>query len=171
VAVDEHLRTSHPRIWAAGDVTGHPQFVYVAAAQGATAVSNAFGDSPQALDYTTLPRVTFTSPAVASVGLTPAQAEAAEQPFETRELPLALVPRAFINRKSAGVLKLVSDRVTDRLIGVHMVGEEAGEVITAATYALSAGLTVQQLATTWAPFLTMAESLRMAAQMPPAAQN
>ncbi|WP_457971703.1 mercury(II) reductase [Arthrobacter sp. D1-17] len=171
VPVDEHLRTSHPRIWAAGDVTGHPQFVYVAATQGATAVSNAFGDAPQALDYTVLPRVTFTSPAVASVGLTPAQADAAGHPFETRELPLNFVPRALINRKTSGLLRLISDPDTGRLLGVHMVGEEAGEVITAATYALSAGLTIQQLATTWAPFLTMAESLRITAQMPAATQN
>lgn len=171
VPVDAHLRTSHPRIWAAGDVTGHPQFVYVAATQGAAAVSNAFGDAPQALDYTVLPRVTFTSPAVASVGLTPAQADAAGSPFETRELPLNFVPRALINRKTSGLLKLISDPDTGRLLGVHMVGEEAGEVITAATYALSAGLTTQQLATTWAPFLTMAESLRIAAQMPAAIHN
>lgn len=166
VSVDEHLRTSHPRIWGAGDVTGNPQFVYVAATQGVTAVANAFGDTPQALDYTMLPRVTFTSPAVASVGLTAAQAETAGHSFQTRELPLNFVPRAVINRKTSGLLKLVSDLDTGRLLGVHMVGEEAGEVITAATYALSAGLTVEQLATIWAPFLTMAESLRMAAQMP-----
>jgi mercuric reductase len=123
------------------------------------------------MDYTVLPRVTFTSPAVASVGLTPAQADVAGQPFETRELPLAFVPRALINRKTSGVLKLVSDPVTGRLLGAHMVGEEAGEVITSATYALAAGLTVQQLATTWAPFLTVTEAIRIAAQMPPATQN
>ncbi|MBT2597974.1 mercury(II) reductase [Arthrobacter sp. ISL-72] len=171
VIVDEHLRTSHPRIWAAGDVTGHPQFVYVAATQGTTAVSNAFGEEFCAMDYTVLPRVTFISPSVASVGLTPAIAAAAGQPFETRELPLAFVPRALINRKTSGVLKLISDPATGRLLGAHMVGEEAGEVITSATYALASGLTVQQLATTWAPFLTMAEALRIAAQMPPATQN
>ncbi|MCP3013865.1 mercury(II) reductase [Nocardiopsis dassonvillei] len=171
VVVDEHLRTAHPRIWAAGDVTGQRQFVYVAGAQGAMAAANAFGGGTQTLDYTALPRVTFTSPALASVGMTPAQARAAGQPCEVRELPIAFVPRAAINRHTGGLLKLVSDPGTDRVLGVHMVGEEAGEVITAATYALSAGFTVQQLATTWTPFLTMAESLSIVARMPPAAHD
>lgn len=168
VKVDEYLRTAHPRVWAAGDVTGQRQFVYVAGAQGVTVVANAFGSAPQTLDYTTLPRVTFTSPALASVGLTPAEAEAVGQPYETRELPLALVPRAMVSRHTEGLLKLVSDPATGRILGVHMVGQEAGEVITAATYALTAGFTVQQLAATWAPFLTMAESLRIVTQLPPA---
>ncbi|EHR61389.1 mercury(II) reductase [Saccharomonospora cyanea] len=167
VTVDEHLRTVHPRIWAAGDVTGQRQFVYVAGAQGVTAVSNIFGDSPRTLDYTAVPRVTFTSPAVASVGLTPHEVEATEQPYETRELPLAFVPRAMVSQRTNGLLKLVSEPGAGRILGVHMVGEEAGEVITAATYLLSAGFTVERLAGTWAPFLTMAESLRIAAQAPP----
>nr|WP_255426944.1 mercury(II) reductase [Pseudonocardia sp. C8] len=167
VVVDEFLRTAHPRIWAAGDVTGGRQFVYVAGAQGAAAIGNAFDDTPRALDYTTVPRVTFTSPALASVGMTPAEAEIAGQPYETRELPLASIPRALVSRRTGGRLTLVSDPGSGRVLGVHMVGEEAGEVITAATYALSAGFTVQQLATTWAPFLTMAESLRIVAQLSP----
>lgn len=164
IPVDEHLRTAHPRIWAAGDVTGQRQFVYVAGAQGAAAASNIFGDSPEALDYTAVPRVTFTSPAVASVGLTPHEADAAGQPHETREVPLAFVPRAMVNQRTSGLLKLVSEPDAGRILGVHMVGAEAGEVITAATYLLSAGFTVEQLAGTWAPFLTMAESLRITAQ-------
>lgn len=171
VPVNEYLRTTNPRIWAAGDVTGQRQFVYVAGAQGATAVSNAFGDTPGTLDYSALPRVTFTSPALASVGLTPAEAVAAKQAYETRELPMALVPRAAVSRHTAGLLKLVSEPTTGKILGVHMVGQEAGEVITAATYAISAGFTLQQLATTWAPFLTMAESLRIIAQLPSAASD
>jgi mercuric reductase len=74
VRVDAHLRTSNPRIWAAGDVTGHPQFVYVAAAYGTLMVDNAFGQADRALDYRLLPRVTFTSPQIAAVGLTDQQA-------------------------------------------------------------------------------------------------
>ncbi|USI93089.1 mercury(II) reductase [Rhodococcus pyridinivorans] len=167
IIADEHLRTTHSRIWAAGDVTGHRQFVYVAGAQGVTAANNALGDTLRTLDYTTVPRVTFTSPALASVGLTAAQAKELGVPCEIRELSLAKVPRAMVSRTTAGVVELVSDPVTGRLLGVHMVGADAGEVITAATYALTAGFTVQQLATTWAPFLTMAESLKLAAQVPP----
>ncbi len=167
VIVDEHLRTANPRIWAAGDVTGIAQFVYVAHAQGTAAAANALGDEKRTLDYTALPRVTFTSPAVAAVGLTPAEAEASGQDYEQRELPLTSVPRAILDRRFQGVLKLVSDPTSQRLLGVHMVGEDAGDIVGAATYALSVGLTVPQLATTWAPAFTMAESLKLAAQLSP----
>ncbi|MEU0266802.1 mercury(II) reductase [Nocardioides sp. NPDC006303] len=167
VLVDEQLRTANPRIWAAGDVTGVAQFVYVAHAQGTAAAANALGDENRTLDYTAMPRVTFTSPSVAAVGLAPADAEARGQEYEQRELPLSSVPRAILDRRFHGVLKLVSDPTTQRLLGVHMVGEDAGDIVGAATYAMSAGLTVQQLATTWAPAFTMAESLKLAAQLSP----
>ena len=74
VVVDDGLRTTNDVIYAVGDVTGHPQFVYVAGA-GAIAVANAFEDAGRTIDYTTMPRVTFTSPQVAAAGLTDAQAQ------------------------------------------------------------------------------------------------
>ncbi|TAM83694.1 MAG: mercuric reductase, partial [Jatrophihabitans sp.] len=77
IVVDDQLRTSNPRIWAAGDVTGAPQFVYVAAAQGSVVADNALARADRTLDYTALPRVTFTNPAIASVGMTDAQVVAA----------------------------------------------------------------------------------------------
>lgn len=162
--VDDQLRTSNPRIWGAGDVTGHPQFVYVAAAHGALVADNALGGAERALDYTTLPRVTFTSPAIASVGLTDAQAVAAGHTCDCRTLPLTAVPRALVNRDTRGLIKLVADTGTGRLLGVHVLADGAGDVIGAAVYALAAQLTVQQLATTWSPYLTMAEGLKLAAQ-------
>ncbi|MES4829862.1 FAD-dependent oxidoreductase, partial [Streptomyces anthocyanicus] len=73
VVVDDYQRTTNERIWAAGDVAGGPQFVYVAAAQGTLAADNALTGAERTLDYTALPRVTFTSPAIAAVGLTDAQ--------------------------------------------------------------------------------------------------
>ncbi|MEW2634325.1 mercury(II) reductase [Streptomyces sp. NPDC048389] len=164
VVVDEQSRTTHPRIWAAGDVTGQAQFVYVAAAQGALAADAAFDGSRRSLDYTSLPRVTFTSPALASVGMTDAQAAEAGIDCDCRTLPLAHVPRALVNRDTRGLVKIVTEAATGRVLGVHAVAEGAGDVITAATYAISAGMTVDQLAHTWAPYLTMAEALKLAAQ-------
>jgi mercuric reductase len=164
VVVDEHLQTSNPRIWAAGDVTGHPQFVYVAAAHGTLAADNALNGAGRTLDYTALPRVTFTSPAIASAGMTDAQVIAAGIRCDCRTLPLAYVPRALVNRDTRGLIKLVAEAGTGRLLGVHAIAEGAGEVITAAVYALTAGLTVGQLARTWHPYLTMAEGLKLAAQ-------
>ncbi len=164
VIVDKYLRTSNNRIWAAGDVTGGPQFVYVAAAQGTLAADNAFSDTARVLDYTALPRVTFTSPALAAVGLTEAQATAAGIPTTARTLPLAHVPRALADHDIRGLITLVAHAETAQLIGAHILAEGAGEIITAATYALAAGLTVDQIATTWHPYLTMSEGLKLAAQ-------
>jgi mercuric reductase len=164
VVVDEQLRTANPRIWAAGDVTGAPQFVYVAAAQGTLVADNALSGAGRTLDYTALPRVTFTSPAIASVGLTDAQAVRSGIACDCRVLPLSAVPRALVNRDTRGLVKIVAEAGTGRLLGVHALAEGAGEMITAAGYALSAGMTVHQLADHWAPYLTMAEALKLAAQ-------
>jgi mercuric reductase len=164
VVVDEHQRTANPRIWAAGDVAGGPQFVYVAAAQGALAAENALSGAQRTLDYTALPRVTFTSPAIAAVGLTDAQVVEAGLACDCRTLPLQYVPRALVNRDTRGLVKIVAEAGTGRVLGVHVIADGAGDVITAATYAITAGLSVDQLAHTWAPYLTMAEALKLAAQ-------
>jgi mercuric reductase len=164
VVTDGQLRTASPRIWAAGDVTGAAQFVYVAAAHGTTVVDNAFGGAGRTIDYTHLPRVTFTSPAIASVGLTDAQAADTGVACTCRVLPLAYVPRAIVNRDTRGLVKIVAEAGTGKVRGVHIVAEGAGDMILAATYALEAGMTTGQLAGTWAPYLTMAEGLKLAAQ-------
>jgi len=164
IVVDNQLRTDNPRIWAAGDVTGAPQFVYVAAAHGGIVAGNALHDAGRTVDYTNLPRVTFTSPAIASVGLTDAQALTAGYRCDCRVLPLDYVPRAVVNRDTRGMVKLVADADTGRLLGVHAVADAAGELAAAGVYVLSAGMTVEQLAGLWSPYLTMAEALKLAAQ-------
>jgi mercuric reductase len=164
VLVDDQLRSTNPRIWAAGDVTGAPQFVYVAAAHGSLVVDNAFAGAERSVDYAHVPRVIFTSPNIASVGLTDAQATAAGIGCECRVLPLSSVPRAIVNRDTRGLVKIVAEAGSGRVLGIHMVGASAGESILAATYALEAGMTVDQLATVWAPYLTMSEGIKLAAQ-------
>ncbi|WP_151482141.1 mercury(II) reductase [Streptomyces albicerus] len=164
VVVDDYQRTANERIWAAGDVAAGPQFVYVAAAQGTVAADNALAGAERTLDYTALPRVTFTSPAIAAVGMTDAQAADAGIRCDCRVLPLEYVPRALANRDTRGLVKLVVNADTGRVLGVHVIADGAGEIITAATYAISAGMTVDQLAHTWALYLTMSEALKLAAQ-------
>jgi mercuric reductase len=164
VVVDRQLRSTNPRIWAAGDVTGAPQFVYVAAAQGATMVGNAFFGAERELSYEHLPRVTFTSPTIASVGLTDAQAAQAGLSCTCSVLPLKYVPRAVVNRDIRGLVKVVAEARSRRVVGVHMLADGAGDMVLAATYALQAGMSTDQLATTWCPYLTMAEGIKLAAQ-------
>ncbi len=164
IVVDEHLRTHNPRIWAAGDVTGHPQFVYVAGAHGAVVADNAFDDANRTLDYHHLPRVTFTTPNIAAAGLTDAQAVARGYDCECRVLPLEYVPRALVNRDTRGLIKLVAERETGRLLGAHVLAHNAGDVIATAVYALANDMTVHQMAELWCPYLTMAEGIKLAAQ-------
>lgn len=164
IVVDEYLRTDNPRIWAAGDVTGYPQFVYVAAAHGALVADNALGEADRTLDYTHLPRVTFTTPAIASVGLTDTQASRAGYACECRVLPLTYVPRALVNRDTRGLVKIVAEQGSGRILGIHMIADGAAEAIQAAVYALHSGMTTTQMAQTWAPYLSMAEALKLTAQ-------
>lgn len=166
VVVDPHQRTSNPRIYAAGDVTGGAQYVYVAAASGRVAAVNALGAEavkPESVDYAGLPAVMFTRPQVASAGLTEADALAAGHTCACRVLSMEDVPRALVNHDTRGALKLVADATTGTVLGVHAVADGAGEIMLAATYAIKMGLTVDDIADTWAPYLTMAESLRIAA--------
>jgi len=164
VVVDERLRTHNPRIWAAGDVTGAPQFVYVAAAHGSLVADNALEQAGRTLDYRHLPRVTFTSPQLAAVGLTDAQAAQQGIACACRVLPLEHVPRALVDRDTRGLVKLVAERATGRVLGVSMVADGAGDAILAAVYAVKLGMTVGELADSWAPYLTMSEGLKLAAQ-------
>ncbi len=164
IVVDETLRTTNPRVWAAGDVTPAPQFVYVAAHEGTLAAENILTGAARRLDLTALPRVTFTDPQIAAAGLTEAQAREAGHEVATASLPLRYVPRALVNRETDGLFKLVAEARTGRLLGAHVLAENAGDVIYAAVLAIKLGLAVQELAETFAPYLTMAEGLKLAAQ-------
>lgn len=160
VRVDDGLRTSNPRIWAVGDVTLGPQYVYVAAHEGAMMVDNALSQAGRTLDFSALPGVMFTDPQVATVGLTEAQARAEGRDVDTSVLPLSAVPRALVNRDTLGVFKLVVDAATGKVIGAHVVAENAGDVIYAATLAVKFGLTGSNLADNFAPYLTMSEGMK-----------
>jgi len=164
VVTDERLRTANPRVWAAGDVTGAPQFVYVAAYHGALAAANALLGEDRAADLAGLPRVIFTTPPAAGAGLTEAQAEAAGYQVTTSVLPASAVPRALVNHDTAGVTKLVADAATGVLLGASVVGDGAGDVIQSAVLAVRHHITAAELGATFHPYLTTAESLKLAAQ-------
>ena len=164
VTVDASLRTTNPRVYAAGDVTGDPQFVYVAAAQGHLAATNALTNSDDTIDYTGLPAVVFTDPPLASAGLTETQAVAAGYDCDCRVLGLDNVPRALVEHDTRGAIKLIVDRQTGKVLGVHALAAGAGDLVLAGVYAIKFALTVDDLAGTWAPYLTMSEALRLAAR-------
>lgn len=163
IIIDDYLKTTNSRIYAAGDVTLGPQFVYVAAYEGGLVARNAIGGLNQKVDLEVVPGVTFTSPSIATVGLTEQQAKEKGYEVKTSVLPLDAVPRALVNRETTGVFKLVADAKTLKVLGAHIVTENAGDVIYAATLAVKFGLTVEDLRGTMAPYLTMAEGLKLAA--------
>ncbi len=111
-----------------------------------------------------MPRITFTSPTLASAGLTEAQAARRGLACETRVLALEHVPRAIVSRNTRGVVKLVAERDSGRVLGVHLFADGAGDAILAAVYAIEARLTVAQLAASWNPYLTIGEAIHLTAQ-------
>ena len=163
IPVDAHLRTNIADIYAAGDCTDAPQFVYVAAAAGTRAAVNMLGGDA-ALNLTTVPAVVFTDPQVATVGLSEAQARAQGLAVESRTLALDHVPRALANFDTRGFIKLVAAKESGRLLGTQILAPNAGEAIQTAALALRASLTVQDLADELFPYLTLVEGLKLAAQ-------
>ncbi|MFD2761778.1 MULTISPECIES: mercury(II) reductase [Bacillaceae] len=163
VLTNEFLQTTNDRIYAAGDVTLGSQFVYVAAYEGGIVADNALGVTKRKIDLRFVPGVTFTNPSIATVGLTEQQAKAKGYDVKTSVLPLDAVPRALVNQETTGVYKLIVDGQTRKLIGAHIVSENAGDVIYTATLAVQFGLTIDDLTNSFAPYLTMAEGLKLAA--------
>ncbi|MFO1112267.1 MAG: mercury(II) reductase [Bradyrhizobium sp.] len=163
IVVDPGMRTSSANIFAAGDCTDQPPFVYVAAAAGTRAAINMTGGEA-ALDLSAMPAVVFTDPQVATVGLTEAEARAKGLEVDTRQLTLDNVPRALANFDTRGFIKLVAEAGSGRLLGVQAVAPEAGELIQSAALALRARLTVHDLADQLFPYLTMVEGLKLCAQ-------
>lgn len=163
ILVDSAMRTSASNIYAAGDCTNQPRFVYVAAAAGTRAAINMLGGDAE-LNLSAMPAVVFTDPQVAMVGRTEAQARRAGFAVETRTLALDQVPRALANFDTRGFIKVVAQAGSGRLLGVQAVAPEAGELIQTAAVAIRAGMTVHDLADQLFPYLTMVEGLKLAAQ-------
>jgi mercuric reductase len=164
IQVDSHMRTANPAVFAAGDVTGGPGFVYIAAAAGRVAADNALSSMNRALDLSAVPRVTFTSPQVAAVGLTEKEAEERGLGIDVRRLDMAHVPRAIVEYRTSGWIKVVAERTSGRILGVHAVAPNAAELLGEATLAVRLGLTTRQLVDTLHPYLTWVEGLKLAAQ-------
>ena len=163
IEVDQGMRTSAPDIYAGGDCTDQPQFVYVAAAAGTRAAINMTGGDAE-LDLSAMPAVVFTDPQVATVGLSEQEAHHASIETDSRTLTLDNVPRALANFETRGFIKLVVEQASGRLLGVQAVAPQAGELIQTAALAIRARMTEQDLADQLFPYLTMVEGLKLAAQ-------
>jgi mercuric reductase len=163
ILVNEHLQTSNPDIYAAGDCIGDPMYVYTAAYAGNLAAENALNNTGKIYDLFALPRVTFTDPQIASVGLSKAQAKEKGIAIKTSRLSLSDVPRFIVSFDTNGVIKLIAEEETGKLLGAHILAPEAGDVIGEVTLAIKHSLTVQDIIDTFHPYLTAAEGIKLAA--------
>lgn len=163
IRVDDFMQTSHPDVYAAGDVTGRDQYVYMAAYGGKLAALNALQGNQRRYDRAAMPAVVFTEPQVATVGLTEAAARTQGIDVVTSLVTLDQVPRFIAAHETVGLIKLVADRASDRLLGGTVFGREAGEVIQSVVLALQAGMTTRALGATLFPYLTAVEGLKLAA--------
>jgi mercuric reductase len=165
IVVDERMRTNVPGIWAAGDVNGLAQFTPVAQYQARIAVEDMFrpGEGPAA-DYSVLPTAIFTDPELAGVGLT--QMEAEEQGFEAETVvhPLKYVRRASYIDAQHGLYKIVFDRASRRVLGLHVVAPGASDVVQGLSIAMRLGVTVDELAEAHHTFPTIGEGVKAAAE-------
>jgi mercuric reductase len=161
ISVNRHLATSAPNIWACGDVTGKPFYTHLATYQGDLAGFNAVAASPDAADYRLVPRVVFCLPEAAAVGLTETQAIMRFGDVRVGRMALRYLGRSLIMGERRGLVKLVA--VGERIVGAHIIGPSAGELIHEIAAAMKGSLTIEALAGLIHAYPTMAEGIGVAA--------
>src|SRR3989449_6739155 len=163
VKVNREMRTTAPHVWAAGDVIGEPMLETIAAKEGATAAENALLGTHRKIDFLPVPRAIFTSPQVASVGLTEKQAHEQRYECACRTIPMSKVPKAIVIRDTRGLIKMVAESSTGRILGVHILAENGADLIHEAVLAVKYRLTIGDIIDTVHVFPTMTESIKLVA--------
>jgi mercuric reductase len=165
IVVDEQMRTTTPGIWAAGDVTATIQLTPVASYQGQVAIADMFDSGSRVTDYSAIPTAIFTDPELAGVGLTESEArefgfEVETSVYRTRDL---LRPY-YLTDEPRGLVKLVYERISKRLLGLHVAARGASELVQGFAVALRLGVTVDDLAVGHYAFPTYGEGIHYAAE-------
>ena len=167
VTVDSALRTTVPHIWAAGDVIGtqtdSQMATPVGAHDGNIAAGNALGAAPRTVDHAVLPRAIFTDPQVGVVGLTDAEANERGFTCTCNTIPLSVVPRAGAIRDERGIIKVVLEQGSAKVLGVSMVGRDASEVIHEVAMGMRFGATAHDFIDMVHVYPTMAEAVKLGA--------
>lgn len=164
IVTDNELRTTQPHIWAAGDCVGKLALETVAAKEGSIAAENALTGAHKSLNNDEIPHVVFTTPQVASVGLTERELMRRMNVCAFRTVPLAMVPKAKVVGETRGLVKLVIDPHTSVIVGCHIVAPVAAEMIPEAVLAIRCKLTVDDIIETVHAFPTFSEGIKLAAQ-------
>jgi pyruvate/2-oxoglutarate dehydrogenase complex dihydrolipoamide dehydrogenase (E3) component len=164
IVVDEHQRTSLAGAWAAGDVAAGPMFTPTAQYQARVAVDDMFGNGEQQADYEFLPTAIFTDPELGGVGLTEAEARAQGHEVDVVKHPLSAVTRAQYFTSRRGLYKIVFDRTTRRVLGVHVVSRGASDIVGSLAVALKLGAVVDDLAYVHHVYPSYSEGVKAAAE-------
>ena len=162
IVVDDHLRTTVPGIWAAGDVNAVAQFTPVAQYQARIAIADMFGADAPAADYSVLPTSIFTDPELGSVGMTEEQAR--EQGLDVDVARNEFVKRFSFIGERAGLFKIVYERGSRRVLGLHVLSRNAGDIVQGFSLALRLCATVDELAAMHHVFPTFGEGIKAAAE-------
>jgi len=163
ILIDQHMRTNVPGIYAIGDVTNKMQLAHVASAQGLAAVATILGE-PTEVNYDAVPSCIFTMPEIATVGLTQEQAEARGYKVKVGKFPFQALGKAHCIGETEGMVKIVADAETDRVLGVFIMGPHATDLIAEGGLAVAQGLTAKQIAHTIHAHPTLAEAMMEAAE-------
>jgi dihydrolipoamide dehydrogenase len=163
IKVDEFYRTNQPGYFAIGDVIGPPQLAHVASHEGSICVENIAGKGPKALDYTTVPSCTYCQPQVASVGFTEEKCKEAGLAYKTGKFPFAASGKANAIAHTDGFVKLLFREDDDRLLGAHIIGSEATEMIAELCIAKKLGATAHDIFDTIHAHPTLSEAVMEAA--------
>ena len=164
ITVDGRLRTTTEGVWAAGDVTGLAQFTPIAQYQARVAVEDMFTDRAPEADYSVLPTAIFTDPELAGVGLTEEEARDAGLTVDVVTHPVGSVTRAQYTDSKRGLYKLVFEPASRRVVGIHVVNRNAGDIVQALAVALKTGVTIDDLATVHHTHPSLGEGIRAAAE-------
>jgi mercuric reductase len=164
IEVNERMRTNVSGIWAAGDVTGIAQFTPIAQYQARIAVEDMFAPNGHAADYSVLPTAIFTDPELGGVGLTEHEARERGHDVETATHPLAHVTRSQYVAEKHGLYKLVYERSSRRVLGIHVVSRNASDIVQGFSLALRFGATVDDLAAAHHVYPSWGEGVKAAAE-------
>jgi glutathione reductase (NADPH) len=159
VKVDEYSRSTCPSIYAVGDVTNRVQLTPVAIREAQAFAETVFGDRPTKVDYNCIPSAVFSHPPLAGVGLTEAQARSRLGPVKIYTSDFRPMKNVLANRNERALFKLVVDETDDRIVGAHMIGPDAPEILQVLAVAVKARLRKSQLDECVAIHPTMAEEL------------
>jgi mercuric reductase len=158
------MRTSVEGIWAAGDVTGRDQFTPIAQYQARLAVDDMFGGDAEPADYSVLPTAIFTEPELAGVGLTEQEARDQGLEYEAVVHELKHVQRSSYKEQKRGLYKVLFDPVSRRVLGLHVVAPNGGDIVQGLSLGLRRGATIDDLAAMHHVFPTFGEGVKAAAE-------